>query len=211
MTLTFMRPAIAVAIALSLASCGGKASFPITGTVFNLQYPGLVLSTNGMTVAVNPPANTFKFPNTLSYGDTYDVVVVKDSQPLHQFCTVQTAPTVDQATGKVYTVGKDTAGRISTINIGVTCVLNTASIGGHIKGLTSAGLVLTNGSDPGTVAPLSTDVDFTFPNKVPYNVSYGVSVLAQPANDFCSVSPNGSGVMGDVAVGDILVTCVPKS
>ena len=88
MTSNFLRPAIALAIALSLAGCGGKASFPITGTVTNLQYPGLVLSTNGMSAAVNPPATgftpatAFAFPSPLSYGEVYDVVVT--SPPAHQ-------------------------------------------------------------------------------------------------------------------------------
>lgn len=209
MTSTFLRPAIAMAIALSVAGCGGKASFPITGTVFGLQYTGLVLSTNGMTLAVNPPATTFAFPNTLSYGEQYDVIVVPTSQPQHQTCSIM-APQLD-STGRAYTAGKDTAGRVSTINIGVSCALNAYTIGGNITGLTSDGLVLTNGSSGGTVAPLTGVATFTFATAVSYNTSYGVTVLTQPANDVCSVTANGTGVMGDAAVANIEVKCVPKS
>jgi hypothetical protein len=208
MTSNFLRPAIALAIALSLAGCGGKASFPITGTVFNLVYPGLVLSTNGMTVAVNPPATTFAFPNSLSYGEVYNVVPT--SQPQHQSCTVYATPQIDTS-GRVYTVGSDTAGRISTINIGVSCALNAYTIGGTINGLTSDGLVLTNGSGGGTVAPLTGVTTFTFAAAVSYGTSYGVTVLTQPANDVCSVTQNGTGVMGDAAVANIAVNCVPKT
>lgn len=206
MTSTFLRPAIALAIALSLAGCGGKASFPISGTIVGLSYPGLVLSTNGMTLAVNPPATTFVFPNSLSYGDVYNVV--PSTQPQHQTCTV--AAFVD-ASGHMLTGASDTAGRLSAINIGVACVLNNYAIGGSISGLTSDGLVLTNGSSGGTVAPLKDATSFTFGAQVPYSVSYGVTVLAQPANDVCSVTQNGTGIMGDAAVTGIVVSCVPKT
>ena len=209
MTSTFLRPAIAMAIALFVAGCGGKASFPITGTVFGLQYPGLVLSTNGMTVTVNPPATTFAFPNTLSYGEEYDVIVVPTSQPQHQTCSIM-APQLD-TTGRAYTSGKDTAGRVSTINIGVSCALNAYTIGGTISGLTSDGLVLTNGSGGGTVAPLTGATTFTFAAAVSFGTTYGVAVLTQPANDVCSVTQNGTGVMGDAAVANIAVNCVPKT
>lgn len=208
MTPNFLRPALAMAIALSLAGCGGKASFPISGTVFGLSYPGLVLSTNGMNLPVNPPAGTFTFPNTLSYGDVYNVVPT--SQPQHQHCEVILQPYVD-ASGRAYTLGSDTAGRISTINVGVNCFMNSYTIGGSISGLTSAGLVLTNGSSGGTVAPLAGATDFLFAAGVSYNTSYGVTVLAQPANEVCSVTQNGTGIMGDAAVGNIVVSCVPKS
>jgi hypothetical protein len=194
MTSTFMRPAILLALALSLSACGGKASFPVNGTVSGLAYSGLVLSTNGMDLAVAANATSFSFPNSLSYGDVY--AVTAKSQPLHENCTVGG--------------GSDTAGRLAAINVSVVCNLNTFQIGGSISGLTSGGLTLTNGSDGGTVAPAAGVTSFTFANPVKFGVSYGVTVLAQPANDTCSVSPNGTGIMGDAAVTDIVVTCVPK-
>ena len=194
MTPTFIRPAIALALALALAGCGGKASFPITGTVANLTYGGLVLTTNGMDLAVAPPATTFTFPNTLSYGDPFAVTV--KSSPAHQTCVV--------AGG-----GTDSAGRTAAINVSVVCGLNSAPIGGSISGLTSAGLVLTNGSTGGTVAPAAAATAFTL-TAVPFGVSYGVSVLTQPTGNTCSVSANGTGVMGDTAVTNIVVTCGAK-
>jgi hypothetical protein len=195
MTSTFLRPAIALAIALSLAGCGGKASFPVNGAILGLSYPGLVLSTNGMTLPVNPPATTFSFPNSLSYGDVYEVT--PSTQPLHQNCTVAN--------------GKDTAGRLAAINVTVVCNLNQYTIGGSITGLKSTGLTLTNGSNGGTVTATADATTFTFSsNLVPYSVSYGVAVLTQPLTETCSVSQNGTGIMGDAAVNDIVVTCVPK-
>lgn len=205
MTFTSMRPAIALALALSLAACGGKASFPIAGTVVGLNYDGLVLSTNGMDLAVAAKATSFTFPNALSYGDVYNVV--PKAQPTHQTCTVGSFV---NANGLVLNGPTDTAGRLGTINIGVLCSLNTATVGGTITGLTSLGLQLTNGSLGGTVAPLADATTFTFANPVSYGVTYGVTVLAQPANDVCSVTSNGTGEMGDTAVANIVVTCVPK-
>lgn len=143
MTPTIIRPAIA--LALALAGCGGKASFPINGTIIGLSNSGLVLTTNGMDLPVAATATTFVFPNSLSYGDVYNVTA--KTQPQHQTCSI--GAFTDSA-GHIYTGATDTAGRISAINIGVTCTLNTAALGGTISGLTSDGLVLTNGSTGGT-------------------------------------------------------------
>lgn len=206
MTLTSMRAAIALALALSLAACGGKATFPISGTVQGLSYPGLVLSTNGMDLAVAPGATTFSFPNSLSYGDVYNVI--PKTQPLHQTCVV--ASFID-ASGRVLTGGSDTAGRLSSINIGVSCGLNSYAIGGSVSGLTSAGLTLTNGSSGGTVPVAAAATSFAFSSPVPFGVSYGVTVLTQPASETCSVTQNGTGVMGDATVSNIVVACVPKT
>ena len=221
MTSTFMRPAIALALALSLAACGGgKASFPITGTIVGLSYPGLVLNTNGMDLTVAPPAKPstaanptitpFVFPNALSYGDVYNVVVADKGQPAHQTCTVGSflSPANVLLNG-----ASDTAGRLAAINIGVSCSLNTKQIGGTIKDLTSAGLVLTNGSTggmDGTFAPAPGDTTFTLPSQIPFGDTYGVAVLTQPATQLCTVAANGTGVMGDDAITDIAVTCVNK-
>ncbi|MFC0130997.1 hypothetical protein CR105_05070 [Massilia eurypsychrophila] len=194
MTKSFLRPAIALALALSLAACGGgKATFPITGTISGLVYDDLVLSTNGMDLKVPAKATTFTFPNTLDYGEVYAVVQTKP--PAHQNCEVVR--------------GTETAGRLATISIEVYCTINTAIVGGTITGLKSAGLQLTNGSDPAVLTALAADTAFLMPNKVPYGSTYGITVLTQPATETCSVA-NGTGVTGDVAVTNIVVTCVPK-
>ena len=204
MTLTFTRSALALALALTLAACGGKATFPVAGSIENLQYSGLVLSTNGMDLPIAANATSFSFPNPLSYGEVYHVIA--KAQPAHQTCNIGS---FQGRTGVLYNGATDTAGRFGAINIGVGCATNTAALGGTISGLTSAGLQLTNGSTGGTVAPLAAATSFAFA-PVAYDVTYGVTVLAQPANDVCSVSANGTGKMGDNAVADIVVSCVPK-
>ena len=206
-----LRRALAVTLALTLAACGGKATFPINGTITTttdanavvtstLQYKGLVLTTNGMDLSVPAGAKAFSFPNTISYGDVYNVTV--KTPPDHQNCT-----TIDQSTALETASG--TAGRLASINIALTCYLNAFTIGGNITGLTSEGLVLTNGTAGGTAIIVSTATTYTFTNQVAYGSSYGVTVLTQPANDICTVS-NPAGIMGDALVSNINVSCVPK-
>jgi hypothetical protein len=200
MTTTFLRRATMLALALTLAACGGKATFPITGIISGgLKYDGLVLTSNGMDLAVPANATTFTFPNTLSYGEVY--AVTQKSPPAHQNCSTVLR-------------GADTAGRLAAINVEVVCSTNSYAVGGTVSGLKSAGLKLTNGSLGGTVEPVvatdGSNVVFTLPNLVEYGVTYGITVLTQPATETCSVVSNGTGVMGDAAVTNIVVTCVPK-
>jgi hypothetical protein len=205
---TFAR-LLALALALSLAACGGgKATFTIGGHVTGLVQNGLVLNTNGMDVAVNPPASSvntspatapsvlYSFPKQLEYGEEY-LVTVK-TNPAHQNCTVN----------QFYQ--QDTAGRLASIDIPVDCVLNQFLIGGTISGLTADGLQLTNGTDGGTVVAAKDATSFTFAAPVVYGNTYGVTVLKQPTGLFCSVT-NGAGTMGDATVTNIAVNCVPAT
>jgi hypothetical protein len=197
---SFMQPAFALALALGLVACGGKASFPIGVTVDGLLFPNLVLTTNGMDLAIAPGANgatvTGSFPNSISYGDVYEVTAKR--QPDHQTCV------------PVLATNKDTAGRLATINAKFTCTTNAYTIGGPITGLKAEGLKLTNGSNGGTFTATSTSTTFTLP-AVAYNTTYGVTVLTQPTGQFCSVSANGTGTMGDANVENIAITCVDKA
>ncbi len=204
MKFTQMRPALAAALALTLAACGGgKATFPINGVIINhlgeplgTKWGPVVLSTNGMDLTVPAGATKFSFPNVLEYGDVYNVVV--KTQPPHQTCEVLN--------------GEDTAGRLAAITVRVECTTNQRAIGGTIKGLTADGLVLANGSTGGIYAPAksTSDTTYTFSQGVEYGVTYGVVVQKQPTGLTCTVA-NGTGVMGDLAVTNIDVTCVPAT
>lgn len=195
-----MPPAILLVAALSLAACGGKASFPIKGTVNNVVYSGLVLSSNGMDLPVPVGATSFSFPNSISYGEVFNVLV--KTPPLHQSCN-----TISPLTG--FETATDTAGRTATINVSVNCFINTFTIGGSVSGVTTDGLVLTNGTAGGTVTVPIAATSYAFATTVPYNVSYGVTVLTQPTGSVCTVA-NPTGVMGDAAITNINVTCVPQ-
>jgi hypothetical protein len=205
-----IRPAGALALALALASCGGgdDNKFTVEGTVENLLYGDLVLQNNGgQDLVVKPAAKAgdnvrFAFPNKIEYGDLYKVTV--KTNPPHQTC---------EPLSNTYT---DTAGRLSEIDVRLGCRVNEFAIGGTITGLNkdTTGLVLTNGSNTGTYTPslgaLEGDKPFTYqlPVKIPYNVTYGVTVLTQPKGRFCTVA-NPSGTVGDKDIDNVNVTCVP--
>jgi hypothetical protein len=191
-----LPPAALLAMTVVLVACGGKAGFTINGSVSGLQYPGLVLTTNGMNLSVPANATTFSFPNSISYGEVYNVTA--SSQPAHQNCV---------ATDQRGLEATDSAGHTTGINIIVSCVTNTYSIGGAVAGLTTGGLVLTNGTAGGTATIAANATTYSFTNLVAYGQSYGVTILTQPANATCTVA-NPTGVMGDAAVNNINVSCV---
>jgi hypothetical protein len=209
MTLTFMRRATVLALALSLAACGGKATFPVSGTIAGLQYGGLVLNTNNQDLPVNAGATSFTFPNALSYGEVYNVVA--KTQPAHQTCSIGPFTNPD-GTGSVYNSASDTAGRFGAINIGVLCVTNDVALGGTVTGLASAAtLQLINGSDSTAVTVTGTGADVTFAlATVKFGTTYGITVFAQPDGQICTVS-NGTGTMTDIAPTNIVVSCVNKT
>lgn len=185
-----LAPIAATLVAATLAACGGSQGYTIAGTISGLVYPGLVLATNGDTVSPAANATTFAFGKQLSYGTTYNVVA--QTQPQHQTCTIPN--------------GIDSAGHLTSISIDVICSVNAYTIGGTVTGLTGAGLVLANGSSLALNTVAVDATTFTLPLAVPYNVSYGVYVLTQPTNQFCTVQ-NGTGVMGDAAVTNLVVAC----
>lgn len=194
MTFSTLRLATAGALALALAACGGKATFEVAGTITGLTNDGLVLAQGGSSVS--PPANatSFKFPNHVEYGNTYAVTI--STHPRHQNCSVGG--------------GSGTAGQLATIAVAVTCTQNSYAIGGSVAGYPtgSAGsLVLTNGSQGGTVAIVPGATSFTFSTKVADGSAYGVTVLTNPTGLKCSVA-NGTGIMGEAEVTNMAVTCV---
>ena len=202
MKVTMLRATLLVAMAVGLASCGGKAKFDVGGVIEGLKYPGLVLTNGGAELAVNPPATSFRFPNQIEYGEVYNVKIktagtpAVDVNPAHQTCQVLN-PT-------------DTAGRQASINIVIRCVTNAYPLGGKVSGLTADGLVLINGSNYQYTVPKDA-TSWAFPSAIEYGSAYGVSVLTQPTSGqlFCSVS-NPIGEMGDAAITNVDVSCVPR-
>lgn len=209
---SLIRPALALALAASLAACGGsdKAEFTVAGSVTGLVYDDLVLSNGGVPLKVAPPTTAgaavrFAFQDKLEYGDTYDVQVT--TQPAHQRCD----PGVPA--GGIYANNADTAGRLQTIDIAIACVINEYTVGGTITGLTGAGLVLANGSTGGTYTaetpatpPSTTPITYALPT-VKFGTTYGITVTRQPAGQVCTIV-NPTGTMGDANVTNVNVTCV---
>ena len=220
MKFSFARSAIALAATLTLASCGGgKATFPINVNVLGVVYPGLVFTTNGQNLTINPPAKAGDpvnavFPNQIEYGETYSVL--PSQNPKHQSCEPNSNyPDNLPISG--------TAGQLATIQINYVCSINAYPLNGVVKGLKTDGLVLTDGSNGPVPVPKAVDAnnnnaatgaDVTFKmSPVVYNNTYGVTVLSQPAGQTCSVA-NGVGTMNDAAeaanpqgVNNLVVTC----
>lgn len=192
---SFMRPMLALALALSLAACGGKASFTVAGTLTGVQYGGMVLTNNGVDLAVGANAPTFSFPQTIDYGTAYNVTV--KTPPDHEDCSLPVN-------------GADTAGRMATIQVSITCFLKTHALGGDVTGLKADNLQLVNGSSGGIVTVNMATPTFSFP-EVAYGNSYGVTIFKQPDGDTqaCTVSQNGTGIMGDNDV-KMTIACQDK-
>jgi hypothetical protein len=223
---SLVRPALLLGVAALLSACGGgKATYPIQVTVYNVQYDGLILSTNGQDVAVPKSgagsAYTFSFPNQIEYGVVYDVVPkgqnlatgVLGAQPAHQTCSPSSTPPKTPSTA--------TAGQFASIDITYTCVLNSFQIGGTIKGLKTTGLVLINGSTASSYVatptldtssvPTGADIAFAMPTTVPWGTPYGVTILTQPTGQTCTIA-NGVGTIDQAVetaglVKNIVVTC----
>jgi hypothetical protein len=199
---SIIRPVLAVAVVAVVAACGGKASFTVQGLIQGVEYPGLVLTSGGSDLTIAPNQSSFAFPNHIDYGTAYTVSI--KSEPAHSSCTIGSGIINNTIT----TGASDTAGRLASINVGVFCTKLAHNLGGTVAGLTTDGLVLTNGSAGGT-APITKDMTtFTFSNApVTYGQSYGVTVLTQPAGQTCTVA-NGVGQMADVDISNVAVTCI---
>jgi hypothetical protein len=225
MKFSLVRPALVLAVSLALASCGGGSddTYPVTVTVSGVQYEGLILTTNGMEVAVHKPAKdgdpvVVTFPNGLDYGTYYNVVpkggtaAGGGSQPAHQDCVSGGFPREYGTAGQTASVG---SARKAAIEVFYNCTIKRFQLSGNITGLTSGNLTLINGSNSQiTIAGSTTTspLPFTFPASVPFGVSYGVTVLTQPEGFTCTVA-NGVGEMKEAqeAAGGakgVAVTCV---
>jgi hypothetical protein len=227
---TLVRPALALAVSLALASCGGgsKDTYPVKVTVNNVQYEGLILSTNGMEVPVHVAAKAgdpvvVTFPNGLDYGEYYNVVpkggtaAGGGAEPAHQNCVTAGYPREYGTAGK--TASLESA-RTAAIEVFYNCSVNAYALSGTVTGLTAGNLTLINGSNGGQVtvagSTTATSIPFALP-AVPFGSSFGITVLTQPAGFTCTVSSNGTGEMKEAqeandpkGVTNVTVNCVPN-
>jgi len=218
MKFRFLRPTILTALALGLSACGGSNTFPVYLTVDGLVYSPLVLIDNvsGKEFSITPDMLTtshkIAYPLTLNYGDLYNIVIKPaasapsnaSGMPPHQTCVIAR--------------NQDTAGRLSEINVVVSCTVLAPSVNGTIKlpdGKHATGLTIVDGSRPAFVA-LDASTSYAF-NGVTYNTSFTPIITAQPTDTtvHCAftkpvngipkvdMGPNNlsySGTMGDVDV-----------
>jgi hypothetical protein len=165
----------------------------VGGSISGLdRATGLVLVNGTNTYTVPAGATSFTLDTPESSGNSYAVRV--QSQPAGMTCSVS------KGVGSVPTH--------NVADVSITCAEEAYSLGGTALGVTSAGLVLTDGSDMYSVPAHA--AHFTMPAAVASGSSYTVSVAAQPAGLTCTVS-DGTGTMPASAVTNIGVTCASDS
>jgi hypothetical protein len=165
----------------------------VGGSISGLEHAtGLVLVNGTETDAVPAGATSFRLNAPESSGSTYAVRV--QSQPTGTTCSVS------QGLGTIPTH--------SVSDVSITCSDEAYSLGGTVTGLTSPGLVLSDGSNTYSVPVNATN--FTMPMVVAYGSSYTMNVQTQPAGLTCTIS-GGTGTMPASAVADVGVTCASTS
>lgn len=162
--------------------------FTLGGTVNGLSSAGLVLSNGGELLPMPTNATSFVFATPVTFSTNYAVTVA--TQPTGMTCSVS--------------AGSATMPAADVTDVAVVCSTQSYTVGGTISGLTSAGLVLANGSDTLPVSVNATT--FTLPTAVAFGANYAVTVITQPTNMTCTVS-NDSGTMPASAVTDVSIAC----
>ncbi len=165
--------------------------FAVGGVVTGLVSGGLVLQNNaGDDVSVSADGS-FTFATPVESGAFY-AATVKTDAPGHT-CVVGN--------------GAGAVGAMDVTNVSVQCTRNTYSIGGVVKGLSGAGLVLQNNA--GDDLSVSANGSFTFTISLLYQSNYAVTVKTQPSNlsQTCSVTMGVAAVPAD-NVTSVQVDCV---
>lgn len=187
-----MRCAALTLCATTLAACGGGSggSIPLSGSISGLNRGGLVLTNKGKDLPLTTAVNTFTFTDLVANDSEFEILV--KSNPVGQVCT----PSNNKGRANYYSYTQ-------TI---ITCTTDLYALGGTVNGLKNAGLVLANGSI--TVAVPANATTFTFGKTVPNKLPYGITILAQPTGQTCTVQ-NGAGA--EMSVGDkndVIITCI---
>lgn len=204
----FLRAGLALLCAVVLNGCGGgnDGNLLLSGTISGLSKAGLVLvnKPTGEKLTIASGAGSFQFTRLLAVDEEFDVEV--DTQPTGAICT----PSANKNKANVYTA----------YYVVITCKTNPWTLGGVVKGLesdgndaTNDGVTLANGPDTASAQPPATpgaDVQFSFANFVGDGSPYGVTVLVQPSNKTCTLSPDAIGTMPAGDYRKLVVTCVNK-
>ena len=166
--------------------------FTIGGNVTGLAGTGLALQNNGGDDLSITSDGTFAFTTPLDDGSSYTVTIAAQPTNLSQTCSV--------------TNGTGTLSGADVVDVQITCLTNTFTVGGNVSGLAGTGLVLQNNG--GNDLPITADGGFSFPPQDD-GTNYAVTVVTQPSNlsQTCTVT-DGSGTLSGADVTNIQVTCV---
>lgn len=168
-------------------------SHNLGGTISGLPSAGLMLSNGTDTVSPAAGAISFTFAVPVAEGGAYAVAV--RTQPSGATCSVGNA--------------MGTMGTSDIAAVQVTCSANAYRVGGAISGLTTAGLVIANGTD--TVSPAANATSYAFTQTVAFGGSYSVTIQQQPAGQNCSVAGTYPATMGAGDVTNADVACAAST
>lgn len=189
-----LRAGLALLCASTLAACGGgSGSLVLQANISGLTKDGLILANGSENLTVPAYTTIAQFTKLVNADDTYDIRI--QQQPTHANCVLKN----NKQKANVYTV----------VQPQVICTTDSYAFGGTITGLTGTGLVLVNGSDQVAVLPPATPgatVSFQFATKVADGAAFGVTVLAQPSGQVCTVA-NNTGTMPSGPYNNLVVTC----
>lgn len=169
-------------------TCSNR-SYSLGGTVRGLAFSGLSLTDGTDIVSVPPNATGFTMPTHVTFQSHYAVTV--SAQPTGMTCSVSNGS------------GNMPAGAVT--NVTVTCATNSYTLGGTIAGLTTTGLVLTDGAD--RLRVVANANEFSMPTAVAYNSPYAVSVVTEPGTGVTCAITGGSGTMPAADVQSVQVAC----
>jgi hypothetical protein len=165
-------------------TCSDEA-YSLGGRVVGLTTAGLVLSDGNDNYSVPAHATRFTMPTALADGSRYALRVAV--QPAGLLCTV------DNGTGIV------PADMVPT----VTCSSSRFTLGGSIYGLSSSGLVLTDGNEDLSVS--ANAAKFSMPNALADGSNYALTIKAQPRGAVCEITDGAGTITGEVDT--VQVTC----
>lgn len=141
-------------------SCSSSAT-TLGGSVSGLTGSGLVVASNGQTLAIPVPATgtstTFIFPQALAYGTPYDVTV--PTQPTNQYCSVGN--------------GKGSMAGLNVSNVQLNCGPGSFALSGTANGLLGP-LTLVVSSTGDTAALTVAKPGFSFATLIPVGTRYRV-------------------------------------
>jgi len=163
----------------------------LSGTISGLSAPGLELASGAELISVPMGASSFRFETPIAAGSPFLVEISK--HPAAQFCSLT------QGSGTMLADGVNT--------VQVNCSANAYTLGGTVRGLSAAGLVLNEGGEMLSLPPSASS--FQFANRRAFGSAYSVAIASQPAGLYCSLA-DSAGVVGLTSVQSIDVSCAPS-
>ena len=160
---------------------------PLSASVTGLVNNQLATIKNNGTAIGQPVGNGQPVTGSLIEGSNYAL----SAEAPHHNCTAN-----GTASGTVS----------ASVTVAFTCSPKAYSMSGSVTGLAGfLALVLNN-----EWAIAFSDGDFSIPNAMPYDHPYALTIAGVSDEQFCTISPNGSGTSATEDVTDVLVTCADK-